>query len=250
MPRIPTPRPSTAIALAALAVAATGPAIAATLITGANVKDGSIQSRDIADGNAGVSSADIKDGSIQLADLSKTARAALEGKAGPAGPAGATGPTGPAGPAGAKGADGTSGVNGASGAAGQSGAAGPSLLTSTGSVDMTSGTNTGISWVRPGSSVGSSNITGAELPIPPGPTVTIRDLAVRTTAAVAGGPATVTLYKNGAPTSLECVVAQGGQTCTSQQTVTVDSGDRVAMRLFGPAVSSSAIMNTVVKFVY
>jgi hypothetical protein len=53
-----------------------------------------------------ITSAQIKNGTIQLADMSSTAKAALRGQRGPAGPAG------PAGAAGAAGAAGPAGANG------------------------------------------------------------------------------------------------------------------------------------------
>lgn len=60
------PQPSMIVALAALVVAATGPADAAlTKITSSQIKDNTIVSRD------------IKNGTIAVADISKSARAAL-----------------------------------------------------------------------------------------------------------------------------------------------------------------------------
>lgn len=87
-----------AVALAALLVAMSGSAVAASLIT----------------------SKQIKDGTIQTKDLSKRARSALNGVRGPAGPAGLTGPQGPngeTGTAGAAGKDGAPGKDGLIGSA-------------------------------------------------------------------------------------------------------------------------------------
>lgn len=53
----------------------------------------------------------IKNGSIRLVDLSRSARRALRGRAGPAGQRGAAGPAGAQGPAGAAGPAGPSGVS-------------------------------------------------------------------------------------------------------------------------------------------
>ena len=80
--------PSMVVALLALTVAMGGTAYAAVVITGANVKDGSLRSADIADGRHGVQSRDVKNGSLGVIDLSAAARARLKGNAG------ATGATG------------------------------------------------------------------------------------------------------------------------------------------------------------
>ena len=76
------------------------------LITGAQVKDETLESRD------------IKNGTIKKADLSAAAVASLRGARGPSGPAG---PAGPQGPQGATGLQGTSGPQGPQGAAGPQG---------------------------------------------------------------------------------------------------------------------------------
>ena len=95
------------LALSVLAVGG-GSATAAKLITGKQIKNGSIKSADIGDG--AVTSGDIRNGSIRAGDLAPGATSniansvsAPPGPAGPAGPAGAVGPTGPAGPAGSTG---------------------------------------------------------------------------------------------------------------------------------------------------
>jgi hypothetical protein len=77
--------PALVIATVAVVLAGTGSAVAASVITSKN----------------------IKDGTIKLADLSKSARKSLAGKAGP------------------QGARGAAGLNGAAGAAGPAGLAGP-----------------------------------------------------------------------------------------------------------------------------
>ena len=67
---------------------------------------------------------DIKDGSIGLVDLSSTTKTSLKGQRGAAGsqgPAGAKGDTGPAGPAGPQGAKGDTGATGAQGIQGPKG---------------------------------------------------------------------------------------------------------------------------------
>jgi hypothetical protein len=84
------PSPAMLVALVALVFATTGSAVAASLIT----------------------SAQIKDGTIQTKDLSSTARKALKGQRGLRGPAGAQGPQGAKGDTGATGATGPAGPKG------------------------------------------------------------------------------------------------------------------------------------------
>jgi hypothetical protein len=79
-----------AVALVALLVAMSGSAVAASLIT----------------------SKQIKDGTIQTKDLSKRARSALNGAKGPGGPQGAPGPQGLKGDTGSAGAAGKDGAPG------------------------------------------------------------------------------------------------------------------------------------------
>src|SRR3954447_22938388 len=88
-----TPSGSMAVALIALLVAMSGSAVAASLIT----------------------SKQIKDGTIQTKDISTNARTALKGNSGPAGPQGSAGPQGGKGDAGAAGANGATGKDGAPG---------------------------------------------------------------------------------------------------------------------------------------
>ncbi|HEY0949928.1 hypothetical protein [Nocardioides sp.] len=89
--------PALAIAAGALLLSATGGAVAATVITGADIKDGTVTTRD------------IKNSTLKTADLSAAAIAALEGDPGPAGPQGDPGQAGPPGPVGPAGAPGISG---------------------------------------------------------------------------------------------------------------------------------------------
>jgi len=94
------PSPAMIIAIAALVVAGAGAGSAATtLLTGAQIKDGSLTGKD------------VKDKSLTTKDF-KGSVAGARGPAGPAGSAGATGPTGPAGVAGAAGAPGAPGASG------------------------------------------------------------------------------------------------------------------------------------------
>jgi Collagen triple helix repeat (20 copies) len=94
--------PSMAVALIALLAALSGSAVAASLITSKQIKDGTIQKR----------------------DLSKNARAAFKGSRGPAGAQGPKGDQGPQGPQGAQGSQGDPGPRGFPGRDGADGAAG------------------------------------------------------------------------------------------------------------------------------
>jgi hypothetical protein len=99
-------------AVSALAVTAAGTAGVQALITGAQIKDGTIESRD------------IKNGAIVRADIRAATLASLRGPRGPVGaqgPAGAVGPQGAAGPQGVAGPQGHQGVTGAQGVQGAKG---------------------------------------------------------------------------------------------------------------------------------
>ena len=101
-------------------------ATAASLITGANVKDNSLTGLDIRNlrtadlATGAVRTDDIKDGTIRLRDLSTEVRKAIA-KGGPAGANGANGATGATGATGAPGGQGPQGPQGPQGAPGQDG---------------------------------------------------------------------------------------------------------------------------------
>ena len=96
----------------ALVAVTAGAAGVQALITSAQIKDGTIQSRD------------IKNGAIARADMSATAIASLRGQRGPAGPRGLAGAAGAQGPQGATGAQGAQGAQGPAGPQGSQGAKG------------------------------------------------------------------------------------------------------------------------------
>jgi hypothetical protein len=114
------------VALLALVMAISGSAVAASLIT----------------------SAQIKDGTIQTKDISKKAQKALKGKAGLAGARGAQGlqgnkgDTGPKGDSGATGPKGDSGATGPKGVTGQPGADGAPAFKAWAKVVYTAGAPT------------------------------------------------------------------------------------------------------------
>src|SRR5215207_6648489 len=116
MRRILRHRPSSAMVIAclALSIALGGTASAAVLITGKQVKDGSIAGRD------------VKNRSLGMNKLSTSAVSSLAGQAGPQGPQGDKGDQGPVGPTGATGPKGETGPAGPQGAAGVPGPSGVS----------------------------------------------------------------------------------------------------------------------------
>src|SRR3954463_3172820 len=99
------------VALVALVMATTGSAVAASLIT----------------------SKQIKDGTITTKDINKKAIKSLKGKTGASGATGATGAQGPKGDKGDKGDAGTNGTNGSNGTNGT--ALGYARISATGNVD-------------------------------------------------------------------------------------------------------------------
>src|SRR3954451_22369606 len=100
-----------------VALGGVGGAFAGQLVTSAQIKDLTIQARDIDAG--AVSTSEIRNGGILLGDLSVDARNALKGQTGAKGATGATGAKGETGAPGAngetgdKGKDGTDGLTGA-----------------------------------------------------------------------------------------------------------------------------------------
>jgi len=114
------PRPSTVIALVALAVALGGTGYAATLLPAGSVGTAQLK-------NGAVISSKVKNGSLQAADFAPGELPA--GAQGPQGPAGSAGPQGPAGPAGPQGPKGDTGAAGSQGPQGPQGPPGISSLT-------------------------------------------------------------------------------------------------------------------------
>lgn len=119
--RLPTP--ALILSLIALAVTLSSSAYAATLITGNNIRNGTVTTADLKDNN--VTGTDIKDGSIVPDDMSTAAHNSLKGDTGPAGPQGDAGATGEKGATGAKGDTGDTGATGPQGEQGPKGDTGP-----------------------------------------------------------------------------------------------------------------------------
>jgi hypothetical protein len=106
------PRPSTVLALVALAVALGGTGYAATLLPAGSVGTAQLK-------NGAVISSKVKNGSLRAADFAPGELPA--GAQGPQGPAGSAGPQGSAGPAGPQGPKGDSGASGSQGPQGPPG---------------------------------------------------------------------------------------------------------------------------------
>ncbi len=104
--------PSAGFVVGVIAIILTlgGTAVAAKLITGKQIKNGSIQAKDL--------SKKVRSKLAATGGAGQTGAAGVAGNVGPAGPAG---PVGPQGPTGAKGADGGAGPKGADGAPGAKG---------------------------------------------------------------------------------------------------------------------------------
>jgi hypothetical protein len=114
--------PSTVIAVVAVILALTGSAYAASgLITGADIKDGTITKADLS--SRTVNSLRGKRG--KQGPAGRTGFAGPQGPQGSTGPEGARGPAGPVGPAGPKGTTGDTGARGAQGIQGVQGDIGP-----------------------------------------------------------------------------------------------------------------------------
>jgi hypothetical protein len=179
----------------------------------------------LAIGSAGVAGAarlltgkDIKDGSIELKDLSGKARTALKG---------ARGAQGVAGPTGAAGPQGTAGTNGASGAPGTSGSTAPALIMGNALYDQAA-----TRYGPPGGGSAGPPETDQQVPIPQGAPLVARDLSARTKVNLpAATSLLVTFRVNGNLTALVCTIPALGNSCVAPSTVTVPlaADDLIAM---------------------
>ena len=149
------PSPSMVVAGIALVLACAGSATAGVLVTGSQVKDGSL------------TGADVRDGSLTDADLAVQAQSA-KSRRGPRGPRGRRGPIGP------RGATGPAGAPGAPGAAGPAGSAlAYAHILANGTVD--GGRSKNLSVKRPAVGVlciyvsGTAHVINATIDAKPGP---------------------------------------------------------------------------------
>lgn len=110
------PRYADVAATLALVIATAGTSYAAIVVTSANIKDETIQSRD------------VRNGALKLADINDTAEAQLRGQVGPRGPAGPRGLPGEQGEPGQQGLPGQPGQPGQPGEQGAPGTNGVSGL--------------------------------------------------------------------------------------------------------------------------
>ena len=163
---------------------------------------------------------DIKNGSLQLKDLSKKAQNALKGQAGPQG---ATGPQGPQGQQGAQGPGGSAGADGTNGTPGASGVAGPTIFASSMAAD--NGHQT------PGAGNNAGDDPSARAPVPPGSAFTAKSFVASTATAVVGGTLTIAFRINGADTALSCSIPAGQTQCNAgAATVVVPAGSQISMQ--------------------
>lgn len=222
-----------AVAAVALSIGVAGSAGAAKLITGSQ----------------------IKDGSIGLKDLSKSARKSLQGKtgrtgaSGPQGPQGTAGPQGLPGPQGAQGqqgASGTAGINGSDGQPGQSGSAAPALLFTNAGLDTTQDR-----WMAPG--IGGASGTENTVPLPSGVGLTARDLTVSLQNAPGVGKSFVfTFRKNQTNTGLACTVSGTSKTCSAPSEVTVPlvAGDLLSINAHPVGSPTTGVANLSMRLVF
>jgi hypothetical protein len=148
-------RPSGAalVAIVAVVIAAAGTATAATLITGADVKNGSLTGADVKNGS--LSGSDVRNRSLGISDISLSARNALHGQRGAAGSNGT---------AGAKGATGASGVTGSTGSSGATGATGaPGTTTVSAPGGGFTGTNPNVTFTGSGVTIAADANSGGSL---------------------------------------------------------------------------------------
>lgn len=106
------PRYADVAATLALVIATGGTSYAAVVVTSANIKDETVQSRD------------VRNGTLKLSDINDTAEAQLRGKVGPRGPAGPRGLPGEPGEPGEQGLPGEQGEPGEQGIPGTNGVSG------------------------------------------------------------------------------------------------------------------------------
>ena len=100
------------LAVVGLSIVLGGTAGAVSLVTGKQIKDGTVRGRDV--GNGSLSGADVADRSLTAADFNGSVQGppGPDGAQGPQGPKGDQGVAGSAGPQGAKGDPGAPGISG------------------------------------------------------------------------------------------------------------------------------------------
>ena len=208
-----------AVAAISLAIGTAGTAGAAAVITGKQIKNGTIQAK----------------------DLSKKARAKLEGATGPQGPQGQPGAQGIQGARGAqgvqgpRGAAGEDGLDGAPGTPGANGAAGSALLM--GNVALQQGA---VSWGGPQGG-NFDNESAAQAPVA-GPYQDVTDFTVATSAAPGIGQSYTFVLRIDGVDYLSCTIAGLNQSCGtgSGMSVEVAAGAKLAIRMTASAGAPNA----------
>jgi Collagen triple helix repeat (20 copies) len=214
------------IAAAAIALLGLGSAGAAQLITGG----------------------DIKDFSIQAKDISGAAKKALRGQRGKRGRRGRTGKIGKTGPAGAQGAAGIQGTQGLQGVAGSAGAVGPAGPAGSSLVlgAVTPPLNpAGAAFAFPaGSGQASPTEPSVQVPTPAGVGVTVSDLSAL--ASTAPGPSrsyTISVRVDGADTAVKCKIADPATTCVSASAQAVPAGSKLSIQVLGEGGAAPATIS-------
>jgi hypothetical protein len=178
------------------------------------------------------------------------------GAAGATGPAGAQGPAGPAGPPGIAGAQGAQGLQGPQGPkgpagppgqdgnAGAAGLSGDNLVTLAGNsfsdlsgvafnINFYLGAGNGVAYLHPAA------LTSESTPLPAG--VLSKLTVLVGTAPGIGNTDTFNVCVNSVcSATVQCVVQNSSQTCTSTGTLSINDGDRVAIHSFGSTLANPA----------
>lgn len=193
---------------------------AAKMITGKQIKNGTVTSADIKNNN--LKSADIKNGSLKAKDFAAGQLPA--GPKGDTGPAGPKGDTGPAGPKGDTGPAGPAGAKGDTGPAGDPATAdGPAVLM--GRVNSAGGASCLVGPISGSATTASCNQgpTGTQLVEMPAPSDAIlRNFLVRSMSPVAND-ILVQLVGDLAVLG-HCTIAAGASTCSIPGPVAVGAG--------------------------
>lgn len=153
-----------------------------------------------------------------------------QGSAGLQGPIGSSGATGPVGVSGAPGAQGVSGLQGPTGPQGATGATGPQGDTGFPGAPGEGATLAGVTSLRRGtlySVPGVLNSNRRALVSVPVSAAVVSNLQVQ-----AGGPvyATVTVLRNGVPTSLSCTLTETKACTNNVNTEVFADGDEISFR--------------------
>lgn len=246
------------LATIAVVAATAGSATAASLITGKQVKNGSLTGADIK--NRSLTARDFKSAASLRGKQGASGPAGPKGDAGPqgergtaggpagpqgdAGPQGETGADGPAGPQGDPGPQGGVGPAGPTGPAGPAGPAGAAASASYGRL-VSLGAGTG--FATPTGSTGVTPVTESDVAyLSPNQTIVAKDLSVKVrTPAAGGGSRHFTLRDDGADTAVTCTIGGPNTTCNSgAATATISAGSDLSIEVTenGGAPGSTTVL--------